>query len=183
MSPAAIVAGLRRVNDAVAVAVGGLLLACVAFILADVTLRRFGSGLGGTDEISGYAMAGATSWGMAYALTSLAHVRIDLLRQRLAGRGRATLDLLSLATLAGVALGVAWFGWGVLARTLVNQSRANTPLETPLWIPQALWWSGWVWFAASAILLWMAAAALALRRDTDAVDGAIGARDEREGTA
>ena len=34
------------------------------------------------------------------------------------------------ATLAAVALTVAWKGWGVLARSLANSSRANTPLET-----------------------------------------------------
>lgn len=183
MNPVALVATLRRVNDAVAVAVGLLLLLCVGFILADVTLRRLGAGLGGTDEISGYVMAGATSWGMAYALATLAHVRIDLLRQRLAAPGRAALDLLALAALAGVAATVAWFGWGVLARTLANDARANTPLETPLWIPQALWWSGWVWFAMVAVALWLSAALLVLRGDAGGAEAAIGVRDEGEDPA
>jgi TRAP-type C4-dicarboxylate transport system permease small subunit len=187
MTPAAIVAALRRANDAIAMAVGGLLLLCVGLILVEVLLRRLGLGaLGGTDEISGYAMAGATSWGMAYALTALAHVRIDLLRGRAPQPARALLDLLALATLAGVALLVAWKGWDVLARTLQNGSRANTPLETPLWIPQTLWWSGWVWFALAATALWIAAALMLLRGETEAVDAAIGARDEtasEEGSA
>jgi TRAP-type C4-dicarboxylate transport system permease small subunit len=184
VSPAAVVAALRRVNDVIALAVGALLLACVALVFAEVVLRRLGlAALGGTDEISGYAMAGATSWGMAYALTALAHVRIDLLRQKGPPPVRAALDLLALATLAGVALAVAWMGWSVVERTLVNDSRANTPLETPLWIPQLLWWSGWVWFAAVSVVLWLAAAALFLSRDTAGVEAAIGARDEREGGA
>lgn len=181
MSPAAVVAALRRVNDAVAMAVGVVLLLTVAFIFTEVVLRRLGLGaLGGTDEISGYVMAGATSWGMAYALVVLAHVRIDLLRQRAAPPVRVLLDLVALGTLAAVALAVAWHGWSVLSRTLANASRANTPLETPLWIPQLVWWSGWVWFAAVSVVLWVAAAALLLRRDVAAAEAAIGARDETE---
>jgi TRAP-type C4-dicarboxylate transport system permease small subunit len=184
MSPSAVVAAVRRANEAIAMAVGTLLLLCVGLILAEVVLRRLGiAALGGTDEISGYAMAGATSWGMAYALTALAHVRIDLLRQQAPPPLRAALDLVALAALAGVALAIAWKGWGVLERTLAIGSRANTPLETPLWIPQALWWSGWAWFALVSVVLWLAAAAMLLGRDPDAVDAAIGARDEREDAA
>lgn len=184
MSPAAVVAALRRINDAIAMAVGAMLLACVGLILVEVTLRRLGLGaLGGTDEVSGYVMAGATSWGMAYALTALAHVRIDLLRQKAPAPLRAVLDLLALGTLAAVAAAIAWKGWGVLERTLANDARANTPLETPLWIPQLLWWSGWVWFAAVSVVLWGAAAALLLGRDTAAAEAAIGTGDEREDAA
>jgi TRAP-type C4-dicarboxylate transport system permease small subunit len=179
MDPSAVIAVLRRANDAIAMAVGGLLLLTVGLILLEVTLRRLGLGaLGGTDEVSGYAMAGATSWGMAYALCALAHVRIDLVRDRTAAPMRALLDLVSLGALTAVAAMVAWTGWGVLARSLQNASRANTPLETPLWIPQTLWWSGWVWFAVTAAILWLAAAALFLRGRHGAVEAAIGARDE-----
>ncbi len=181
MTPIALVAGLRRTNDALAVAVGVALLACVAFILADVGLRRLGaSPLGGTDEISGYVMAGATSWALAYALTSLAHVRIDLLRQRAGARAQSLLDLLALGALVATAAFVAVNGWNVLARSLANGSRANTPLETPLWIPQMIWWSGWAWFALCAALLWGAALMMTLRGDHGGVDAAIGARDERD---
>ena len=73
---------LKRLNRGIALLVGVLLLACVAFVLADIILRQLGSGLGGTDEISGYVMAIATSWGMAYTLLELGHVRIDILRTR-----------------------------------------------------------------------------------------------------
>jgi TRAP-type C4-dicarboxylate transport system permease small subunit len=183
MSPAAVVSSLRRANDGIAIAVGALLLACVAMILAEVVLRRLGlAALGGTDEISGYVMAGATSWGMAYALTTLAHVRIDLLRQKTPPPVRAALDLLALGTLAAVALLVAWKGWAVLERTLNNASRANTPLETPLWIPQLLWWSGWVWFAAVAVILWLAAVALIARGDGAGAERAAGVHDTGETT-
>ena len=181
MSPASVVSVLRRINDRIAVVVGGVLLAGVAMIFVEVVLRRLGlAALGGTDEISGYIMAAATSWGLAYALTTLAHVRIDLLRQKAPSPVRAVLDLLALGALAGVALAVAWKGWAVVARSIGNASRANTPLETPLWIPQALWWSGWLWFAVAACALWLAAAALLIGGDQAAAERAVGTGSERE---
>ncbi len=79
----AVATWVRRLNDLAAVVIGVALLATVVFILTEIAVRQFGGSLGGTDEISGYVMAGVTSWGMAYALTSLSHVRIDLARLRL----------------------------------------------------------------------------------------------------
>ena len=99
---------IRRINDKAALAVGLMLLGCVVFTLIEIVARRLGGSLGGVDEISGYVMAVTTSWGISYALTEQAHVRIDLLRQRLVPLGRAVFDLLALACLAGTAIVVAW---------------------------------------------------------------------------
>lgn len=165
---------LRWVNRIIAILVGIGLLACVAFILADIVLRQLGSSLGGTDEISGYVMAIATSWGMAFTLIELGHVRIDLLRSRLASRGRAALDLLAMLSLAVTVTLIAFRGWPVLARSLENSSRANTPLETPLALVQAPWLAGWIWFAVAAWLTILAATLMLLRKDFDGSEGAIG---------
>lgn len=169
-----ILSTLRRLNHLVAILVGILLLACVAFVLADILLRQIGSSLGGTDEISGYVMAIATSWGMAYTLTELGHVRIDILRSRAPARGRAAFDLTAMLALAATVTLVAIRGWPVLARSLANASRANTPLETPLALVQAPWLAGWVWFAITAWLTILAAAFLLLRRNHTASEAAIG---------
>jgi TRAP-type C4-dicarboxylate transport system permease small subunit len=147
---------LRRINEWIAFAAGLALLLTAGYILADIILRRFDASFGGTDEISGYVMAGVTSWAMAFALTKLAHVRIDLVRVKLRPLGRALMDCLALWTLAATALYIAVRGWPVLERSIRLESTANTPLETPLWIPQAIWWSGWAWFALSASILALA---------------------------
>jgi len=68
---------LARINEWVAIAAGMLLLVSVAVTLFDIVARPLQMSLGGTDELSGYAMAIATSWGIGYALTSMVHVRID----------------------------------------------------------------------------------------------------------
>lgn len=165
---------LRRLNHGIAILVGVVLLACVAFVLADIVLRQLGSSLGGTDEISGYVMAIATSWGMAYTLVELGHVRIDILRSRVVSRGRAAFDLLAMLSLAVTVTLIAFWGWPVLARSLANSSRANTSLETPLALVQAPWLAGWVWFAVTAWLTILAATLLVLRRDFEASEAAIG---------
>jgi len=92
---------LRSWNRKIAIATGLILFACVAIVLADIVLRRVGASFGGTDEISGYVMAIVTSWGMGFTLLELGHVRIDIIRGRCAGLGRAAFDLFSLTVLAG----------------------------------------------------------------------------------
>jgi len=55
-------------NRLIVLVLGSILGLCVALVIVDITLRKFGSSLGGTDEISGYVMALVTAWGMSYAL-------------------------------------------------------------------------------------------------------------------
>ncbi len=144
---------LGRVNERLALAAGLLLLLSVSVTLFDVVARPLGLSLGGTDELSGYAMAIATSWGMSYALTNLTHVRIDLVRARGSAPVRAWFDAVSILSLATVAVTIGYRGWPVLAKSIKNGSTANTTLETPLWIPQSLWMAGWLWFALSGVVL------------------------------
>jgi len=169
---------LRRINSGVALLAGLSLLACVVLILVEIISRQVGSPFGGTDEISGYVMAITTSWGVAYALTERAHVRIDLLRTKCVPLGRAIMDCIAILALAATALVVAWRGWSVLSKTLATGAKANTALETPLWIPQAFWWSGWVWFAASAVLIAIASLMLIVQRRYDDVNKIAGMGDE-----
>jgi len=178
--PERVLAALRRVNRAVALAVGAGLLATAAFVLADILLRRLGASFGGTDEISGYAMAIATSWGMAYTLLELGHVRIDVLRGRLPAWPRVLLDLVAMGVLALTATLIAWQCWPVLASSLANDATANTPLETPLALVQIPWVAGWVWFALTAWITLAAAAALLLTGRRGAAEAAIGALREEE---
>ncbi len=169
---------LRRVNGAIAVATGAMLLACAGFVLLDIGLRRLGRSMGGTEEIAGYAMAIATAWGMAYTLLELGHVRIDLLRARGGPRLRAAADILAMAVLSATVVVIAVRCWPVLERSLVNGSRANTPLATPLHWVQIPWFAGWVWFALVACALTALAASLVLRGRLGDAERAIGAFGE-----
>lgn len=171
---------LRRVNRWIALLVGAGLLACAGVVVLDIVLRRMGGSLGGTDDIAGYVMAIATSWGMAYALMELGHVRIDILRGQLGARWRAIMDLVALLALAGTVSLIALRSWPVLARSIANDSRSNSALETPLAMVQGPWFAGWVWFALTAWVTFLCALWLVLQRDTDAAEAAIGMTPESE---
>ena len=174
---------LRRVNRAVALIVGAGLLACAGVVMVDIGLRRLGGSLGGTDDIAGYVMAIATSWGMAFALMELGHVRIDILRSQVHGQLRAVLDLVALLALAGTVSLIALQSWPVLARSIANGSRSNSALETPLALVQGPWFAGWVWFALTAWVTFLCALWMVLMRDTDAAEAAIGMTSEAEAEA
>lgn len=180
MTPEIFIDRLRHFNRGVAVLVGVMLVACAVFVLVDIILRQVGNSFGGTDEISGYVMAIATSWGMAFTLLELGHVRIDLLRTRMPGKGRAIMDLFSMLVLAAVITLIAWQCWPVLANSLKNASTANTPLETPLAWVQTPWLLGWIWFALVSWLTLFAAAILAIRGKLEESEAAIGAFAETE---
>lgn len=135
MSPAEALAAIRAASRCVALSVGLGLLLAAALTLVDIVLRQLGTSFGGKEEVAGYAMAIASGWGMGFALVELAHVRIDVLRTRLAAKSRAVLDMLAMASLSGVLAAIAWRCWPVVERSRSNGSRANTPLETPLaWV-------------------------------------------------
>jgi len=171
---------LRRWNRWIAILTGVVLLACAGVVLLDILLRGMGSSFGGTDEISGYVMAIATSWGMAFTLLELGHVRIDILRGRTGRIGRSVFDLFAMAMMAGTVTLIAVRCWPVLARSLDNSSRANTPLETPLALVQAPWFAGWVWFAVVSWLTLIAATVLVLKGRFEQSEAAIGCFGEEE---
>ena len=171
---------IRRLNRGIALLTGLLLMACAAIVLADIVLRQMGSSFGGTDEISGYVMAIATSWGMAFTLLELGHVRIDILRGRAGSLGRALFDLFAMLMLTGTVTLIAYKCWPVVDRSLANASRANTPLETPLAWVQAPWFAGWVWFALMAWLTFIAAVLLVVKGRFSEAEEAIGAFGEED---
>ena len=171
---------LRRLNRLVALGVGIGLLAMAGFVLLDIGLRQLGASFGGTDEISGYTMAIATSWGMGFALLELSHVRIDILRGRVGALGRSLFDLFAMLVMAGTVTLIAVRCWPVLERSLNNMSRANTPLETPLWLVQGPWFAGWIWFALVSWLTFLAALLLVAKGEFAQSEAAIGTFGEEE---
>lgn len=169
---------LRRINRAIALIIGLGLLTCVGYVLLEIMLRRFGTSLGGTTEVTGYVMAITTAWGMGFALLELSHIRIEILRTRFASGGRVFLDLLAMLAMAVTVIIIAFRTWPVLERSISNNSRANTVLETPLWIPQSLWFAGWVWFALMCTVVTLLCIALVFQGRSDAVESHIGIRNE-----
>lgn len=154
----------EKITTGAAWASGALLLATAFLIALEVTLRKgFAISLGGADEISSYTLAICCGWTMGFALLKKAHVRIDVLYSRLPKPLQVALDLVSLSLFGGVMTLMAYYAFLVVTRSYVKRSLANTPLATPLWIPQGLWFAGLAVFAATIAGI-LAASLVALLR-------------------
>ena len=146
------VRGLERIVQ-VGVWFNGVLLVGVAFLIGfDVLSRKLlNFSLGGAHEIGGYFLAISSAWAASFTLFKRSHIRMDVAYSRLPERGRYVLDVLSLvALLAFVAL-VTWYANAMFLKSFSLGARANTPLLTPLWIPQGLWLLGLVVFLITTL--------------------------------
>lgn len=133
----------------------GLLLFLASIMIAiEVVLRKaFAVSIGGADELSSYALAISCTWGFSYALFKKSHIRIDVLYSRLPKGGRAFFDLLAYGLLFIYLLTLSYFAFLVVKTSVLKHSVANTPLATPLWIPQTLWLLGLFWFGFMIFLI------------------------------
>lgn len=145
---------------------GLLLFATAVLIAVEVVLRKiFAISMGGADEISYYVLAVSTSWTFGYALLRKAHIRIDVLYIRMPAKVRVALDLLSMA-LFGVCVFIAtYFAFFVLQTSIRRGSVANTPLGTPLWIPQSLWFAGLVFLCLVVLVLFAGTLYRTIKKD------------------
>jgi TRAP-type C4-dicarboxylate transport system permease small subunit len=156
---------------------GAMLLLAAITICIDIVLRyAFAWTVGGADELAGYSLAISSAWGFSAALLSRSHIRIDTVYVRVGRRVRATLDLISVACFTLFIALVAWHGWGVLRQSYVSGSRSLSALETPLVVPQTLWFVGLAFFVAVALLLLARALSAYLTGDLDKLFELIGSK-------
>ena len=149
-----VIAWLSGPARALAILGGWWLLLLSFATVGEILARKFwGRSFQGIDEVGGYTTAVFSALAFSWALVTKSHTRVDFLLGRLPAFLRAVLNATAYATLAGLAVFAAWRGWHVLEESLEFQSRANSPLGTPLWMPQGLWLAGMVAFAAAAAVL------------------------------
>jgi TRAP-type C4-dicarboxylate transport system permease small subunit len=156
---------LEAVSARALSAAGWCYLAMTLIICFDIFARRLlGFSTEATSELTGYLLAVGMTWGLAGTLFERAHVRIDVLVQRLPIGLRVWLHLLALATLL---LAAGFFVFGSMRLALYSWELGATDLSgisTPLALPQGLW-------AAGFVLLWLAVLALGARSLRLVLDG------------
>lgn len=157
------------------------MIASVFLIGFDVVTRKFlNYSTSGSNELSGYAFAISTSWGMAFALLERINVRVDVLYRLMPIRIAAFLDWLSVVAM-GVLFGyMTWYGVQVANTSWVRDAAANTTLGTPLWIPQSLWAMGLVWMCIVLIFMLIRASAALVTGDVATVSKLCGQRTAKE---
>ena len=163
---------------------GALTIGGVLLIIFDVLARKFiGFTTGGADELSSYAFAISTSWAFAFATLQRANVRVDVLYQYLPVRLSAVLDWLSVAALGVFMVMLTYYAYDVAATSWTQNSAANTPLASPLYIPQGLWLLGLIWMClVLALMLVRSSVALVTGRfdDVKAIAGVRSTQEEAE---
>jgi TRAP-type C4-dicarboxylate transport system permease small subunit len=135
--------------------IGGSLMILTSLLIGvEVVLRKlFSISIGGADELSSYVLAISCSWAFGYALLEKAHIRIDILYARFPQRLKVLLDISSLLIFVCYLLPLCYFAGLVFKTSLFKNSTANTPLQTPLWIPQGIWLLGLVVFLLTMLVM------------------------------
>ena len=166
---------LNGLVNAVAIACGWALLALCALTGYDIVARRLlNHSVQGVDEIGGYVLAITGSVGFAAALLNRMHTRIDLILAIMPAGLRAVMNTIAAIALAGFAVFITQKALVTLIETLEFGSRASTPLQTPLWIPQSLWIFGIVLFAIVSCVMAVHAIWLLLRGKIDILNKQYG---------
>lgn len=154
---------------------GALILLTVVIVTIEVITRQLmGRSAVHATEITGYIMAVSTSWCFAYTLLCKAHIRIDALYLTFPTRVRAALDLLALLAMTLFCVLVVDAVFSVAYDSFANSATANTPLGTPLWIPQTLWLGGLVWFSFVVCLLALRVIFAMFQGDIDGIQALAG---------
>ena len=151
-----------------------LLLQAVITAFEIVARKLFNFSIQGVDEYGGYVLAITASLGFGYAAMTRAHTRVDVVLRLLSPLTRGVLHVAAQLILMAVAIAMLWYAYSALSETRLYGSVANSPLETPLWIPQTLWIAGFVLFALVATLLAGRAALLLWRGDIALLDAEYG---------
>ncbi|MDX6805952.1 TRAP transporter small permease [Terrihabitans rhizophilus] len=155
---------LTPIARLLALLAGYLLLGLAILVTAEILLRRFMNiSLQGGDEFGGYVLAILAAFGFSYALIERAHTRVEILVERVGWRTQSLLNLVSSWCIAVMAAFMAWRAYATLDESLEFQSLSGTPLMTPLWQPQGIWFVGLLFFGVVATAIAVHSTLLILR--------------------
>jgi TRAP-type C4-dicarboxylate transport system permease small subunit len=172
-----VAAALARLARWMNLVAGWLFVFCAVFITLEVFARNLlGFSTQSTTELSGYMLAVGIAWGLANALAERAHVRIDILINRLPAGPRQHLHAVALAFLFVLALAMAYGAWYITSESIEFRAVDMTSLRTPLAIPQGLWGFGIVVFACLCLVLLARAVLLLVRGQGAEVDRMLASR-------
>ena len=139
---------IERLSRYLSWAGGAIILASAVLVTLDVLGRNL---LNETYfeslELSVYGYAIAVAFAFSFALTSKTHIRIDVVLVRLPVKLRATLDVVAMLALFGLAAVFAYYGWEMFRTAMRMNARSASDLQVLLAIPQGIWAAGLTWFA------------------------------------
>ena len=158
------------------VQVGGwALLSAAALVTYDVITRKvFNISIAGADEISGYVFAISTACAYSYALLTRANIRIDFIYNKFPDGLQRFLDIVGMALTAGFFGVICYYAYTLVADAITYNSHSVTPLQTPLAIPQTIWFAALCFALLTAITLLVLSIKSMLKGDNERVKELIG---------
>jgi len=166
---------LRRFVDVVVQIGGWALLGAAILVTYDVITRKLlNISIAGADEISGYVFAISTACAFSYALLSRANIRIDFLYNLMPPTWQRLLDILSMAMTAGFFAVICFYAYNLVADAFTYGSHSITPLQTPLAIPQVLWFAALVMSLLTSVALVVVAIKAFVQGNLERVEEIIG---------
>ena len=178
---------LRRMVTALATLMGWVAgwtyVACALFITFDIIGRHFGVSSAATVEVTGYMLAIGIAWGLAHTLAKRAHIRVDVLVNRLPLGLRAWLHLAALALMGAFAGFCAWAAWALVDESLLFDAHDNSALRIPLVVPQGLWLAGILAFCLMIVVLLLESLLALLCGQPAELDRLLGSRTLEDETA
>jgi len=176
--------GVSALATLMAYLAGWNYVACALFITTDIIGRSFlGVSSAATVEVTGYMLAVGIAWGLAHTLARRAHIRVDVLVNRMPVQLRAWLHLLALLLLGGFAVFCAWAAYSLVDESLLFDAHDNSALSIPLVLPQGLWLVGVLAFCLMIAVLALESLLSLLLGRAEELDRLLGSRtleDETE---
>ena len=166
----------------VAAITGGLaMIGAAVMVTIDVSLRKlFGVTMRGSDEITGYIFAAAMTWSYAHVLFTRSNIRIDVAYLAAGSRVRAWLDIFGLGLLTLYIFLLTRSAWTVVTESWSFDYTAQTPMATPLWMPQSVWFGGLAFMLLCLGFLCLRTMVQAARRDWRGINAIAGVRSVEE---
>ncbi len=128
-------AGLHRLFNACGIIAAGFLIAILLLIVVQVIGRYAGYPTPGVTNYAGYCMAGASFFGLSYAMHNNAHIRVSLFLN-LSGKVRFILELWCHLIATGLALYFSYYAYKMIYWSVKFHDVSQGQDATPLWIPQ-----------------------------------------------
>ena len=112
------------------------LIFVAVFILIGISSRIFGFYIRGLAEYSGYCMASASFFALAYTFVEGSHIRITLFLEKLSGLKKRIMEIWCLAIASFFSGYLAFYFIKMLIISYKFQERSEGADEILIWIPQ-----------------------------------------------
>ena len=113
---------------------------CIALIMVIILLqivgRIFGFIVPSAENVSGYALAASTFFGLAYTFHEGGHIRVSLVIQKWPPGARFIQELVVLIFGFGLACYMTYYCWHMVYESYIFEEVSHGYIPIPIWIPQ-----------------------------------------------